>query len=429
MKNKEKNKGITENPTGFSDILPKNENYWKFLYDVARSISELHDFHFIDTSVVEKYAVYENSFGDKKKEDLKEIFSLNVDRDKMALRYSFRESVLKSFFNNKLAYYNYPLKVFYMGKLFRNVEVDEYFLRSFHQIGFQVIGDQDPFYDAEIIVALYDFFRAVKLSGVLLRIGNPGCKNCRQTFRKKLQNYYYGKINLLCKNCRKNFIKNPFLLLECKEEKCLELRGDGPSIFDYLCSSCSGHLKSLIEFIEDNGINYKIDEYFVGWDDRNSKIIFDFFVPQIPHPIAFGSRYDYMSENLLKRFIPAVSGNIGVERVIWAMQKQNVVPKIKSKPKISFLVIGSQAKNGALKLMNKLRLSGICVSEMVGKKKLQLQIKTADKAGAKLAIILGQKEIFDGTAIVRDMTTGVQETILADKIVEEVKKRLSLIND
>ena len=114
-----------------------------------------------------------------------------------------------------------------------------------------------------------------------------------------------------------------------------------------------------------------------------------------------------------------------MERTIEAMARQGIEPRFKSKPRVFFLVIGDQAKKGALRLMNKLRLAGVAVVEVVGKKTLKAQVKTAEKMGIKLALLLGQKEIFDGTVILRDMTSGIQETILVDKLVEEVKKRLN----
>ncbi len=411
------------------DGLPKAQGYWRQLHETGKAISELHDFNLINLSALEKYDILENAFGSDKSILEDEVFSLKAGKVKAALRFSFRESVLRSFIDNKLAYFAYPLKVFYSGPVFRDVVPDEYFLRQFHQIGFQVVGETDPIYDGEVIIAFYDFFKSLKLNNIILKIGSSGCHTCRGAFKHKLQNYYRNKLKDVCKPCARNFDINPFLLLSCDHEECRAVRSEGPIIFDYLCQSCNNHLKSVLELVEDNGIAYEPDANLVSTSELNNRTIFEFRTPEMPHPLAFGCRYDYLAEEIFKRPIPAVGGNVGVERTIEAMKRQNIEPRFKSKPKVFFLVIGDQAKKGALRLMNKLRLSGVAVVEMVGKKTLKAQIKTAERMGIRLALLLGQKEVFDGTVILREMTSGIQETILVDKLVEEVKKRLNNNND
>ncbi len=400
---------------GMPDILPKVGNYWRQIYETGRSMSELHDFNFIDPSALERFEVFENAFGDDREILLDEVFQLKVGKTNAALRFSFRESILRSFISNKLAYFSYPLKVFYYGPLFRNLKADDYFYKQFHQLGFQVIGENDPIYDGEVIIAIFDFFKSLRLNNVKLSIGSSGCRVCRETYKRKLQNYYRGKLKEVCRDCAKKFEINPFLLLSCDHEECKKVLAESPLIFDYLCQGCNNHLKSVLELVEDNGISFEPDVHLVSTSSVNNRTIFEFRIPEIPYPLAFGCRYDYLSEAVFKRSIPAVGGNIGVERTIEAMKRQNVEARVKTKPKVFFLVIGDQAKKGALKLMNKLRLSGIAVVEVVGKKTLKAQIKIAERMGIKVALILGQKEVFDGTVILRDMSSGMQEVILVDK--------------
>jgi len=424
---KEKNKNKNNKPdlNIFNDILPRDGNYWKAIYEAAKNVSELHDFHFINIPPVEKYEIFEEALGENKKQFNSQIFSFKINKHRFALRYSFRESILRSFVEHKLAYFSYPLKVFYAGPVFRNVDVNQYFFKVFHQIGFQIVGESDAFYDGEIIMAFYDLFRFLKLNNVTLKIGSAGCKNCRTNFKNRLVHYYENNINTLCGKCKKNLSSNPFLVGDCGKEKCLKQKEGSPTIFDDLCNSCKNYMKSVIELIEDNNIPYTLDEHLTSFSDLNNRTMFEFSVPEIPYPLAFGSRYDYVGEKIFKRQVSAVGGNLGVERTITALAKQKINVKIKSRPKVFFLVVGAQAKNGALKLMNKLRLGGVAAVEVIGKKTLQSQIKTAERMGINLAVLLGQKEVYDGTAIIRDMTSGSQETVLADKLVEEIKKRLN----
>ncbi len=424
-KNKQKNQTQLFGLEGMPDILPRLQSYWRQVWETGRAVSELHDFYLLEPSSMEKYETFENAFGADRDLLADQVFSLKVGKTKVALRFNFRESILRSFIDHKLAYFAYPLKAFHFGPVWRNVKVDEYFFKQFHQMGFDVVGETDPIYDGEVIIAFYDFFKSLKLNGVVLRINSSGCHSCRGAFRQKLVNYYRGRVRELCKSCAEDFEINPFFLLACEKEECKTLRAEGPTILDYLCQNCNHHLKLVLELVEDNGIAYEPFADLVSTNELNNRTTFEFRVPEIPYPLAFGSRYDYVSEAVFKRAIPAVGGNVGIERAIEAMVRQNIEPRIKSKPKVFFLVIGDEAKKGALKLMNKLRLSGVAVVEMVSKKTLKAQIKTAEKMGIKLTLLLGQKEVFDGTVIVRDMGSGIQETILVDKLVEEVKKRLN----
>jgi histidyl-tRNA synthetase len=423
QKLKKKLKKIKGSP--FSDILPKEESYWENISNVAKSVSKLHGFSFINTSLLDKYEIYEKAYKEEEKEKLEEIFKTKIDKENLCLRYSFRESVLRSYVENKLSYFSTPLKVFYVGKVFRNGEVNEYFLKEFHQLGFQVLGESDEFYDGEIIIVMYDFFRRLKLNNLVLKIGNAGCKNCSFVYKKKLQNYYYDKLHLLCKSCRKYFPYEVFKLLDCKEESCLKLKEGAPSVFNSLCLSCNNYMKYLMEVIEDNEIPYEVDDHLVGRSSLENRIVFEFYVPEIPYPLAFGSRYDALSEKIYKKRIPLVGGNIGIERTIKAMIKKGIKPETKEKPKVAFLLVGPQAKKGALKLMSKLRLSGVGVLEFASKRSLEAQIKTASRLGIKLGVIIGQKEVFEGTVILRDMLSGSQEVVLADKLEKEIKKKLS----
>ena len=114
----------------------------------------------------------------------------------------------------------------------------------------------------------------------------------------------------VCKGCAKNFEVNPFLLLTCEKEECRAVRQNGPIMFDYLCQGCNNHLKSVLELVEDNGIAYEPDANLVSTNELNDRTIFEFRVPEMPYPLAFGSRYDYVSEAVFKKQIPAVGGNL-----------------------------------------------------------------------------------------------------------------------
>jgi histidyl-tRNA synthetase len=333
---------------------------------------------------------------------------------------------MRSYLENHLGYFSTPLRVFYYGPMFRYERPQRGRYREHHQWGFEILGDGDAVYDAQIILVTLSFFKALHLKEPLLKINTIGCRVCRPNYRNKLKEYYRRRRGQLCKDCERRYESNIFRLLDCKEPGCVELRKEAPIILDYLCANCNTHFRSVLELIEDNNIAYEPDPYLVRGLDYYNRTVFEVFSPALPEiSLGGGGRYDYLAELLGGRQIPAVGAALGIERVIEAMKAtEGYVLPIKSRPKAFFIGVGDEAKKASVKYINNLRLAGIPTLESLGKKSLKIQLKAADKYKAKLAIILGQREVFEGSAIIRDMKSGVQETVVLEKLAEEVKKRL-----
>lgn len=411
---------------GMADVLPRDQEWWKLVWQVGHATSELNDFNFIETPLIEQAGMFEEAAGIARELVEKHLYFLKTrDKEELALSFSPNISVLRSYLEHRLAYFASPLKVFYMAPVFRKVKTKLGCMREFHEWGFQIIGEGDPIYDGEIILAVFDFLKGLKLKQLMLKINSAGCRVCRPAFRQKIKAHYRNEKERLCKTCERNLETNVFALLHCEETRCREVIAEAPIILDYLCQNCNNHFKSVLELVEDNEIAYEPDAHLLPLNDYGMRTIFEFYVPQSEFPIARGHRFDYLAEVFGARVTPSMNGALGIERVIEAMRAQGLAPHPRTKPKVFFVVLGDQAKKGALRLMNQLRSSGIAVVEVVGKKTLKAQLKSAERMSIPLALLLGQKEIFEGTVIIRDMTSGAQETILAERLVEEVKRRIT----
>lgn len=410
---------------GMSDILPRDEEWWKLIERAGTSLAELHDFRFIETPVLEYAGLFERGVGGDTDIVEKQMYVLKTKGgDRLALRPEGTASVMRSYLEHHLGYFASPLKVYYFGPMFRHERPQAGRERQFHQWGFEILGDNDPFYDGEMIVATLDFLRALKLKDVKVRINTIGCRVCRPTYREKLRQFYSREKSNVCRDCERRFDKNPLRLLDCEEENCKTVKSKAPIILDYLCQNCNNHFKTVLEFVEDNGILYEPDPYLVRGLDYYNRTVFECYVPELPSALAGGGRYDYLAELLGGRQVPGVGSAIGIERVISAMRAQGIAPHPRKKPSVFFVAVGEQAKKASLRLIEELRMSGIVVYEAVGKKSLRAQLKAAGKCGAPLSLLYGQKEVFEKTVIVRDMESGAQEMALTEKLVEEVKKRL-----
>ncbi len=410
---------------GMSDILPKDQAWWKMIQQVGFSVSELHDFYFIETPILEPVALFEAGVGAGTDIVEKQMYVfVTKGGDRVALRPEGTSPVMRSYLEHHLGYFSSPLKVFYYGPMFRYERPQAGRERQHHQWGFEIVGDSDPVYDGQVILVALSFFKALKLKNIKVKINSIGCRVCRPNYRQKLKDYYKNRRDKLCRDCKERYEKNPLRLLDCKEPGCVELKGKAPIILDYLCQNCNNHLKSVLELVEDNGVSYEPDPYLVRGLDYYNRTVFEFVIPEVDYSLGGGGRYDYLSEILGGRLMPSVGVAIGLERIIEAMKSQVIEPHPKMKTRVFFAAVGEKAKKASLKLMQELREANIAVAETLGKTSLKAQLKAADKFQTPLAMLFGQKEVFEGTIIVRDMKTGAQETVVLDKMVEEVKKRL-----
>ncbi len=416
---------VFQSVKGMSDVLPKEEGWWKAFHEAGMRTAELHDFHLIETPILEPADLFEKGVGASTDIVEKQMYTFRTKGgDRVALRPEGTASVMRAYLEHHLGYFASPLKVFYEGPMFRYERPQAGRERQFHQWGFEVIGDGDPVYDAEVILATMALFKELKSGPLVVKINSIGCKVCRASYREKLKNYYRAREKKLCKDCTRRLEKNPFRLMDCEEEDCKALREEAPIILDYLCQSCNTHFKSVLELVEENGIPYEPDPYLVRGLDYYNRTVFEVWSPSAGSALAGGGRYDYLAEILMGRLVPAVGAAIGIERAISFLKGAMPTPPRKEPVRVFFAAVGDQAKKASLRRMEELRRAGVPVVEALGKRSLKGQLKVADRLKVPLALILGQKEVFEGSVIVRDMVTGAQETALLDRFVEVVKKRL-----
>ncbi|PIY95666.1 histidine--tRNA ligase [Candidatus Jorgensenbacteria bacterium CG_4_10_14_0_8_um_filter_39_13] len=411
---------------GMADILPIDQDYWRSFWQTAFKVSSRHGFYFIETPILEPASLFEASIGATTDIVEKQMYVFKTPGgDRVALRPEGTAGVMRSYLQHRLSYFSLPLKVFYLGPMFRHEKPQAGRYRQFHQLGFEIIGDNSAFYDAEIILASLDFFRALGLNDLILKINSLGCRVCRLAFRQELKNYFSAYKKELCPDCRRRLGRNPLRILDCQEPSCRTLKSGSPNILDYLCQNCNNHFKAVLELIEDNGIKYELDPHLVRGLDYYNRTVFEFVSSGLSFSLGGGGRYDYLAEIIGHRLVPAVGISLGLERIVEALKIKNISPIKRKRPLVFFAAISEEAKKKSLGLMEKLRVADIPVVEALGRNSLKSQMKAADKVKSSLVLILGQKEIFEGSIIIKDLRTGAQENILLDKLVEEIKKRLS----
>ncbi len=314
-----------------------------------------------------------------------------------------------------------------MGPIFRHERPQLGRARQFTQIDFETLGGvNDPIYDAEIIALFWDLLNELKIKGSLVKINSIGCRICRPIYKKQLTSYYKNHESELCEDCVRRLKANPLKLLDCKEPECVALKDKAPNFLDKLCVMCSAHFKSVLEYLDEVNIPYELDHHLVRGLDYYSRTVFEMYAEGNEAQIGAlpaGGRYDYLMETIGGHLTPAVGGACGVERLIAVMRAKEIAISGKSGKRVFLAHAGDLAKKKAFAILKDLRGRGFLVAESLSKESLAAQLKVADREGIALALILGQKEIYENSIIVRDLTNGLQEAVPLEKLVEEIKKR------
>lgn len=435
-------------PRGVHDVLPQDEAYWDKLETTVRGLAKSFNFTRLDPPILEFAELYNKTTGEESDIVEKEIYTLKTKGgDVLALRPEFTPGMARAYMEHGLSRMGQPQKLYTIGPVFRHDRPQLGRYRQFTQMDFEVLGGvSDPIYDAEIISIAVEIVRAAKIRDFSLKVNSIGCRICRPIYKKQLTNYYKNHERELCETCQRRLKTNPLRLLDCKEEECIRLREKAPNILDKLCSLCSTHFRGVLEYLDEVAIPYELDHRLVRGLDYYSRTVFEIFAAGKEADIgaiAAGGRYDYLMETIGGHLTPAIGFAAGLERIIAVMKAREggasgngsgnlgngsehdtAHTHGRSKERRVFVAhAGELAKKKAFALLAHLRGEGVAVSEALAKESLGAQLKSADKEGLHIALILGQKEIYENTVIVRDLVSGAQEAVPMEKLVAEVKRR------
>lgn len=423
-----KNRTI-HSPRGMHDILPEDQKYWRYTSKKAEPLLEYYGFEKIETPILESTDLFVRSVGESSDIIQKEIYILKTKGgDSLSLRPEATASTIRAYLENGLNVKPHPVKLYYSGPMFRHDEPQHGRLRQFHQIGVETIGDSSEAVDAELIFIAHKILDSLGLDDYNAHVNSIGCQECRSGYLKALRDYYKNRTKKLCANCKIRLKENILRLLDCKEEECQENTKEAPQILNYLDESCRLHFKRVLEFLDEAGVPYILNPRLVRGLDYYTRTVFE-FIPEenssSQSTLIAGGRYDKLVELLGGPKTPAAGWAMGLERIILALKEKKInVPELGLKPKVFLVQLGDAPKRKSLALFEGFRKAGIEAKSSLGRDNIKSQLRIANRLGVKFALIFGQKEALDGTIILREMDSSVQETIPLEKIVEEVKKRL-----
>ena len=417
-----------QSPKGMRDILPEDQFIWEKIRDEAVKIAGEYGYLRIDTPILESADIFERT-GEGTDIVEKQMYFIKDKKDgSLVLRPEGTAPIMRAYIQNGLNKIAQPLKLFYIGPMFRHESPQAGRYRQFYQAGFEILGaDGDPIYDAQIILASLRLLEELKIKNLVIQINSIGCKHCRLAYQRKLQQYYKNHQNKICKDCRERLQPRPLRLLDCKDEKCAPIKAKAPIILDQLCGQCKKHFKNVLEYLDELSLSYNLNPHLVRGLDYYNRTVFEIFsdMPQFSGlALASGGRYDHLSEMISHKQICAVGSAVGMDRVAELLKSSEIKHLPLKEQKVFLIHIGDEAKKKGLSLFEELRKAGVKAVESFGRESLKSQLKAADKSRARLSLILGQKEVFEEVIIIRDMKSGAQETAPLKKMVEEVKKMM-----
>lgn len=421
-------KQLFNTPTGMHDIMPEDQIYWERLRQEIFEMARFYDFGYVETPILEPQGVFEKSLGVASEIVEKEMYTLKTKGgDELVLRPELTAPIMRAYLQHGWESLPQPVKVFYWGQMFRHEHPQAGRYRQFHQLGFEVLGMDDPVLDALLIQVAMNLLKDIGIKNIICEVNSLGDKACRVKYRQALKDYFRNHIKKMCSNCQRRFKTNPLRILDCKEENCREIIAKAPQILDFICDDCRSHFKKLLEYLDEAEIPYLLNPYLVRGLDYYTKTVFEIYVEEkrtSQSALIGGGRYDGLAEMLGGKNVPSVGFAGGVERIVYEMKDLKVRIPQRPTAKIFLVQLGELAKKRSLKILEEFRNSNILLFESLGRHSIKSQMKIADKIGAKITLILGQKEALDNEIIIRDMLSGMQETIPLAKLINEVRRRL-----
>lgn len=416
---------------GMKDILPKDSKNWMLLMNTAQSIAESYGFSYIETPVLEPAQLFVRGLGKGTDVVDKEMYVFDdKDGDKICLRPEMTASVARAYVTHGLHTQTQPLKVWYFDKMFRHDRPQAGRQRQFHQFGAEMIGVRDPVVDAELIAVSYNYLRDLGIN-TEVHLNSIGSLDDRNNYIVELVGYLRSKRSYLSEESKKRMTKNPLRVLDSKDEADQEVIAEAPQIIDWLSADSKSFFMKVLEYLDELQIPYVLKPTLVRGLDYYSDTVFEIYSEDGEEgqqsALCGGGRYDGLLEQLGGTPTPACGFSVGIERVLTQLRKkQQAEPEQKVvENRMYFAQLGEQARRRALSIIEDLRRKGIRVGFHLSKSSLKQQLELADKQGATHAIILGQKEVQDGTVIIRDMDSGIQEIVDQKKIAKEIEKILS----
>jgi histidyl-tRNA synthetase len=409
------------------DVLFDDQPYWRFILAKIQETVGLFGYQRIDTPLLEQASLFVRGVGEGTDIVEKEMYIFeDRDGDHLALRPEFTASIMRAYIENGLYTLPTPLRLWTTGPLFRHEKPQSGRYRQHSQFDVEVIGEQDPAVDVEVISLAWHLFTSLGFYGLRLYINSTGCPVCKPAYIQTLVKYFSAFADKLPPDDKMRLQKNPLRILDSKEPATQALLENAPRITDHLCDDCASHFARLKTYLEAIGRTYVVDDRIVRGLDYYTKTVFEIKADGLgsQDTICGGGRYDGLIEELGGRPTPGIGFGSGIERYVLALRHLGVEPPPEPLPKVTVSYLGDKTKLTALNLVETLHREKIGAVLTPGDRSLKAQLKSADRLKVAFAVILGEDEVQAGRATVREMDSSQQAAVALTDLVNWLKERL-----
>ena len=412
-----------QKPKGTQDILPADSAKWQYVENVARETFKKYNYGEIRTPMFEHYEVISRSVGDTTDIVTKEMYDFHDKGDRhITLRPEGTAPVVRSYVENKLfaPEVQKPVKVFYIGSMFRYERPQAGRLREFHQLGVECFGSKNPATDVETIAMAYQLFNTLGIKEVTLHLNSLGNTESRLAYRQALIDYLTPMRDTLSKDSQRRLDENPLRVLDSKEKEDKVAVENAPSILDYLDDESQAHFDEVRAMLDSLNIPYVIDTNMVRGLDYYNHTIFEFIttIDKSELTICAGGRYDSLVEYFGGPETAGFGFGLGLERLLLVLYKQGIELPVEESLDVYIAVLGSGANGKALELVQAIRYQGFKAERDYLGRKIKAQFKSADTFKAKTVITLGESEVESGQVNVKNNATREEVTVSFEELTK-----------
>ncbi|ERK56914.1 histidine--tRNA ligase [Gemella bergeri ATCC 700627] len=417
-------------PRGTQDILPEESKKWQYIENKLREISNNFCYEEIRTPMFESTELFSRGVGDTTDIVQKEMYTfLDKGNRSITLRPEGTAGTVRSYIENKLfAKTIQPQKLYYVGPMFRYERKQKGRYRQFVQYGVEVIGDESPKIDAEVISLAYNIYKMFGIENIKVSINSLGNPEERQAYNEALIKHFEPRIHEFDEDCNNRLYKNPMRILDCKVDADHELVKTAPKLLEYLGEESKQYFAEVLKHLDNLGVKYEVDHNLVRGLDYYTHTAFEIMIdnPNVElKTLCGGGRYNGLIK-LLEG--PEDKKGIGfalsIERLLLALESENIELPIEETIDVFIVSMGEKAGTYGVKLTNDLRLAGFKVQNDYFDKKMKTQMKIADRYNAKFSIIVGESELETAEVIIKNMENFEQENIKQENIISYLEMKL-----
>lgn len=415
-------------PRGTRDVLGDESWKWARVLDVTRGVADDFGFKEVMLPIFEHTELFSRGIGDTTDVVEKEMYTFIDKGDRsITLRPELTASMVRAYLEHDMRHLSQPLKLWGWGPMFRYERPQKGRYRQFAQIDFETLGASNPLADVEIIDSSMEIYRRLGLSNLQVLINSVGCPKCRPAYRDTLKAYFESSAHELCDSCRGRLDRNPLRILDCKQPACRALTDNAPSVIDSLCDECREHFATVTQGLERLGANVKLDNRLVRGLDYYTKTAYEILSGDLgaQNAVCGGGRYDNLAEAIGGPHVPGVGFASGVERIVITMEAQGAYLGNEPKPDVYVISSVQDGTYDAAVIAHELRESGLSADMDFMGRSIKSQMKIASQNRAKFVCVIGDSEAASGTAGVKNMATGEQETVPRGSVVENIKNKIS----